>query len=290
MNLLEFRLVLGRLTFVASVLEYEKPFLSLMFSWVSAVQDKARARLPWAILFVMRWLAKRLQEGGRLVVVAALPYGLGETFRADAKAEDGRAWIGGWESWGGRGPASSRWFSLEILETDFPWAFTKAKDPQRFIAALELLGSLLCIGLFSKAWPVGNRGCGCFTGISDNQGNTFLTSKMMSGKFPMPILLTEVSEQMRMKNLVMDLQWVSRDDNVPADELSNSDFHQFDMSMRMPVVPKDIQWLVLPKLMAAGTELFQEITEKRTEAKGSQKRIPRVSVNLKCKRKAEMAW
>ena len=94
-NLWEFRLVLGRLTFVASVLEYERPFLSLMFSWVSAVQDKARARLPWAILFVMRWLAKGLQEGGRLVVVAALPYGLGETFRADAKAENGRAWLGG---------------------------------------------------------------------------------------------------------------------------------------------------------------------------------------------------
>ena len=106
----------------------------------------------------------------------------------------------------------------------------------------------------------------------------------------MPILLAEVSEQMRMKNLVMDLQWVGRDDNVPADELSNSDFHQFDMALRMTVVPKDIQWLVLPELMAAGTELFQEITERRTEAKGSQKRFPKVSLNLKCKRKAEMAW
>ena len=106
----------------------------------------------------------------------------------------------------------------------------------------------------------------------------------------MPILLAEVSEQMRSKNLVMDLQWVSRDDNVPADELSNSDFHQFNMEMRIPVVPSEIQWLVLPELMAAGTELFQEIIEKRTEAKGSHKWTPRVSANLKHKRKAEMAW
>ena len=72
--------------------------------------------------------------------------------------------------------------------------------------------------LFSKAWPVGNRG-----------------------------------------------------DNVPADELSNSVLHRFDMGMGFQVVPREILWRVLPELMAAGTELFQEIAEKRTQAKGSHK-------------------
>jgi hypothetical protein len=136
-----------------------------------------------------------------------------------------------------------------------PWAFTEAKDSQLFIAALELLRSLLCIVLFSKAH-----------------------------------VSAEVSEQMRSKNLVMGLPWVSCDDNGPADELSNSDFYQFDLGLRILVGPKDLQWRVLPELMAAGTELSQEIAGKRTEAKAFHKWTHRDSANLKHKHGAEMAW
>ena len=58
----EMRLIIGRLNFVAGVLEYERPFLSIMYKWQAAVAHMHRASLPWAIKLVMEWLARRLQE------------------------------------------------------------------------------------------------------------------------------------------------------------------------------------------------------------------------------------
>ena len=68
------------------------------------------------------------------------------SFFTDAKAEDGRAWIGGFLELvdGCQGP----WFSLEVTP-ECPWAFA----PGKVIAALELLATLVGVRLWV---PEGN--------------------------------------------------------------------------------------------------------------------------------------
>ena len=81
------------------------------------------------------WLADRLESGGRLQKPEPL------SFFTDAKAEAGRAWIGGFLELvdGCQGP----WFSLEVVDSWAPWAFAKG-DPGKVIAALELLADRAC--------------------------------------------------------------------------------------------------------------------------------------------------
>ena len=61
------------------------------------------------------------------------------------KAEDGRAWVGGFLEIvpSCQGP----WFSLEVDRSWAPWAFSKS-SPNKVIAALELLATLIAVKLW----------------------------------------------------------------------------------------------------------------------------------------------
>ena len=73
---------------------------------------------------LLSWLANRLEGGERLQrpdvgVQGAIPL----VFYTDAKAEDGRAWIGGFVE---KNPeCEGPWFSLEAEKGWAPWAFVK---------------------------------------------------------------------------------------------------------------------------------------------------------------------
>ena len=88
---------LGRLGFAAIALDWERPFLGPLYAWSSAIQGKTGPmKLPVMLRVLMSWLADRLEGGDRLQkpdmgVQGAIPL----VFYTDAKAEDGRAWIGG---------------------------------------------------------------------------------------------------------------------------------------------------------------------------------------------------
>jgi hypothetical protein len=210
----------------------------------------------------MVWFDRRLKEGNSLQSIYDTPPDLGELFRTDAKAEGGRATIGGWELGPDKCTRTARWFFLEVLEADFPWAFSK-RDPQRFIAALELLGSILAIILFSPAWP--RRAVGRFsvTGSTDNKGMSHAVAKMLSTKFPVAILLLELCEWLRAGSLELSLSWLQRDLNKEADAITNEDFTGFDQNLRLEVVPSKIPWKVLTELMNSSQELYQQIGVQR---------------------------
>ena len=113
-----------------------------------------------------------------------LPRRGGELFRSDAKAEDGKASVGGWECKDGARTKEARWWYMEITKKDFEWAFAKENNPQRVIATLELLGPLLSIVLFiyrsSDMWA---SSCTIFAD-TDNQGVSLAMQKFMSTKWP----------------------------------------------------------------------------------------------------------
>jgi hypothetical protein len=255
----EFAGVLGRLNFAALALEYEKPWLAVLYLWLGALPFGVVARLPWAVRLVFMWLARRLAGPGHVQEVRPRTASIGEAFRSDARAEGGRAWVGGWEILGGRTPGTARWFATEVLPSWALWAFCKQRDPQRTIAALELLGTLLSVMLFSDRWPKDATGHCALTGSSDNLGNTYIVSKMMSTKFPVAPLLIELSEQLRSRGLVMDLKWLKRECNQEADDLSNMETGAFCPSLELQVVPARLPWLALPSVLEASQMLYEEV-------------------------------
>ncbi len=113
---------------------------------------------------------------------------MGQAFRADAKAEGDLVVVGGWESLGGRAPRQARWFALQLAKATAPWAFSR-REPFRTIASVELFASLICIMVFSSAWPADAAGNMVLTGVTDNRGNTFAISRLMSSKFPLVVVL-----------------------------------------------------------------------------------------------------
>ena len=119
----EFAAGLGRLGFTALALPWEKLLLGPLYAWSAAIQsNKGAMTIPWAIQFILDWIAQRLGSDGRLEQVRR-PRG---TARAplriwtDAKATESDAWIGGWLE---ESPSSTecRWFSLKITEVSAPW-------------------------------------------------------------------------------------------------------------------------------------------------------------------------
>lgn len=105
--------------------------------------------------------------------------------------------------------------------------------------------------------------------FTDNQGNSFALRKGMSTKYPLTLLMMEMAEELRHKNLQLDLKWTKRDNNVGADSLTNEDFSDFSKELRVEVKEEDLKWKVLDALCPRSSQLFEEVKalkEARREA------------------------
>ena len=249
---------LGRLNFAASALYFYKPWLGPLYSWSSTMMrtGKAKATLPWGLRFIIKFLALQFEKGEQVMVTPEIPQDQGDAFRTDAKAEDGRATIGGWECLGSADPSTARWFFLEVERTDFPWAFHKENNPQRTIATLELLGTLLAVMVFDYKYDRLAKFSCTITGATDNQGMALLTQKLMSTKWPVAPVLMELSEQMKQRGLELNLRWIPREENDLADAITNSDFSRFDPEKRIPINVAELKWLFLPEAMRWSKEVY----------------------------------
>eukprot|EP00435_Cladocopium_sp_Y103_P070380 s20_g35.t1 len=163
---------------------------------------------------LLLFLAQRFDEGGSLQEAPPLPADDKAedelVFFTDAKATEHGAWIGGFKC-----DSSGKvlaWFSEEI---DADWAdwLRYRQDPKRVIASLELLASLIAL----KLWmPEGSRDLSAKCWIRemmDNLSNTFAVAKFMSTKFPLIVLVMELSENLRISRCFLRLAWVPRESN-----------------------------------------------------------------------------
>jgi hypothetical protein len=103
-------------------------------------------------------------------------------------------------------------------------------------------------------------------GITDNQGNAALLARFATSKYPLFLVLCELAEQMEHLNATVDLAWRRRCENQAADDLTNEEFDKFDPKLRVTKEVPDIEWKVLPGLMAEAEALFLE-TERNRAAK-----------------------
>ena len=72
----------------------------------------------------------------------------------------------------------------------------------------------------------------------------------MTSKFPSTLSLMELAEELTAKRCEFKLQWLRRDGNQLADDLTNEKFDAFDMEFPIPVKGEDLKWRILDKLMA----------------------------------------
>ena len=263
----EFAAGLGRLGFSALALPWERPLLGPLYAWSSAIQSNRGAMtIPWAIQFILDWIVKRLEAGGRMEVVKQplRPCNAPLRIWTDAKATEDAAWIGGWLE-EASGSMDCRWFSCRVTEEMAPWLFFRGKNPKRVIAALELLATLVAL----KLWL---RGAGDTAEIhaeafTDNKGNAFILRKGLSTKFPVTLLVIEVAETLRRHDAYATLTWVRRDGNELADALTNEDFSSFSLQHREDLGKEPFRWFVMDELLKGSEKLFNEIKEHKEQKK-----------------------
>jgi hypothetical protein len=105
------------------------------------------------------------------------------------------------------------------------------------------------------------------TASGDNQSNGFTLDKLCSTKFPLYLVLMELSEQLRKRHLLLSVAWRPRDENEEADALTNECFAGFDPALRVPALWGDLKFLVLPRLAGAAEGHFQALQAARAAAR-----------------------
>ena len=174
----------------------------------------------------------------------------------------------------------ARWFSLRLDPVSTPWVFEK--ETYKVIASLELLAVLVAVMVFVPHLPpgaVGHADFGCSAG-TDNKGNTSVVQKYMSTKFPLCVILMELSSQLAERGLHLGLGWLPRDANRPADALTNSDFSDFSPERRIEVQWTDLDFKVLGRLMVRGQQCYSEVkaareSKRQADRAGDQRGRPR---------------
>lgn len=250
---------LGRLGFAATALPWEKPFLGPLYIWSSAViNQRGQVVVPWAVLMILDWVASRLEAGGRMdeVEVPRPPQGPLVAVYTDARASESDACLGGYLAISDD-LKQCPWFSVPVDTSLAPWLFSKGNNPKRVIAALELLATIIAV----KLWG-GRTSEGMVVRVkafTDNKGNSFAVAKGMSTKYPLTIMVMELAEELRMRNLRMDLEWVKRDSNTVADDLSNGKIEDFDPALREEVSAEGLEWRVLSGLQKRSEELYEAV-------------------------------
>jgi hypothetical protein len=203
---------------------------------------------------IFTFLKKTLEVGPAMVSARKSENCAAREFRADAKADGDSVGVGGWLCHPD-GTEHSPWFSLQLTKKTAPWAF-RAGEPFRAIASLELYATLLCAMLLP--WNDGEHDGGVcsLSGMTDNRGNSFAVSKLMTTKFPLCAFLMELTALLATKGTALDLHWLPRDQNVEADELSNGITRRFRPENEVKVVVADLKFLMLEDLLDTGEQLY----------------------------------
>ena len=279
----ELRSGLGRLSFSAVLWRWMLPFLGPFYAWIAVSEDSAAWQLPVALLIIMEWIAKQIEQNAWVTLRHLAPQGLGKFFKADARADGDIVVVGGFESVPGRTLMQCRWFSFTLSPVLTPWAYVKVGEAYRTIATLELFATLLCIMLFVEEQPTSRTSTLYMTGVTDNAGNEALIVKCMTSKFPLYIVLLELTEQLKSKNVSLDLRWQSRELNVAADDLTNDKFDNFDAALRVDPNLNHLDWKVLPSLLKDAMALEVLIQERKAAPKDN---LPKKALLKGFKRKA----
>ena len=266
----ELRAGLGRISFSSTLLRYLLPFMGPLYAWIAVSADGAAWPLPAALIIILKWLADQIELNPLVNLKHPTPKGLGKFFKADARADGDMVQIGGYEVLPGADLKACRWFSFVLTPETTPWAFFRENEAYRTIASLELFATLLCVMMFVEVQASKVNSMMFFTGVTDNQGNEALVHKNMTTKFPLYIVLLELTEQLQARRLGLDLRWQKRDLNQAADNLSNGIFEDFDLSLRLNPCLSNLDWMIMPRLLDEACKLELLIRSRKLQIKNAK--------------------
>ncbi len=268
----ELRDGLGRLSYIAGALDFDRPFLGPIFTFVSLFSPLSIRPLPLYVASCLRYFAHRLARRRHQSLAIARTV-IRDGPRVDAHAEGSSVGVGGWLPV--RAPSgdikkeASKWFAVSLDRENAPWAFAKSGEPYRAIAALEAYGALLALLAFAPLLPTDSKARLRLPGMTDNAANTFSVSKLMTTKFPLLIVIMEIAIQSEARNIILDLEWVPRDANEEADALSRGITTGFSPEHRVHLDVKSLPLQVMETMMKQGQE-FQALKQQRRAAEHRQ--------------------
>jgi hypothetical protein len=265
----ELRSVIGRLAFVAGALEYERPFLSPIFTFLALHPGGGIKPIPIYLRLILRFLAARIARR-RFYPSAISRSHQPHPFRVDAHADEEEVGIGGWlpaaDQDGIVRTAGSRWFSVRLTRDNAPWAFHRGQ-PFKTIAALEALAALVGYVALADDQAGTSDAVALIPGFTDNRGNQYALSRLQTTKYPLILLVMELSCQLELRSQRLSLRWTPREYNAEADRLANGNTQGFEPSHRVSFDISRFPWIVLKDLLQAGGEF-----EKERAARGRQPR------------------
>ena len=174
-----------------------------------------------------------------------------EIFRTDAKCEDGRVVLAGWEVCDDS--LKAKWFRVVLSPHEAPYLFKEGKAQWASTSAALLASyvALFAFGLISesRSWKVIAFSLSAGT---DNRANEFLSMKRSSTKWPLMLINMQLSHALASSSLLLNLQWRPREENVLADALTNEDDCSFSPSLRVDVKFENIPTLIIDELWKNG--------------------------------------
>jgi hypothetical protein len=229
------------------------------------------------LVLILRYVASELKRG-RMAECRSKSKHLGEVFRLDAKAEGENVAIGGWRCREGRPTREAEWFAVTLNRRNAAWAFARS-EAFRTIASLELLGALVSVMVLLPESEVASATSGLVTLTcgTDNQGNSYLLDKLMTTKYPLGVILMELSCQLGLRRACLHARWIPRLQNEEADALTNGDFQHFDPKLRIPVSLDQLPFRVLNELFEEGETYVSELEHLKKAEK--EKRLRQVTLD-----------
>ena len=261
----DFKAGIGRMGFLAGAIRGARPFLAPLYAAAARVGNTSFVDLHMAIKISLELFLDWLRE--EPMKPPCDPPGVaGEVFRVDAMASDQGIMIGGWETFETSDTSKARWFSVELTRRNAPWLFIRG-EPHRTIAASELLAVTVAVMLFGPAAKWRNRhGRLVLSGFTDNSSNSYLIDKYLSVKFPVSMVLMELSRQLAFLGSELQLHWIPREQNEEADNLSKGRYEGFYPNNRIQIDLEKAPFLVIPKLVNYAMDFDKEIRLKKSSA------------------------
>ncbi len=153
---------------------------------------------------------------------------------------------------------------MTLDQDNAPWAFCKSGEAYRTIAALEAMATLVAVMIFAPTIPHRARGQVMLTSVTDNKGNMYALSRLMSTKFPLCLIVMELAAQLEHHQMRLNVEWAPRDYNQEADDLSNLRFDGFHPARRLGTRVEDLNFIVLDRLLRHALDFEAARQEKKS--------------------------
>ena len=256
--------------YVAGALEYERPFLSPLYSFLSLHPRGAVRQVPAYVKNFLRYLSRQVSLPHHCNC-AMMMHPWDTAPRVDAQASQDRTGIGGWapelDEEGRPDPWRSPGCSHEITKAEWPWIFERSDKPARVISTIEALAVLMGLKPFhGDEAHVAPARIQMIPSFTDNRGNGSALNWLMTNKCPSSAVVMQLACYLKRVRIKAVVGWAPRGTNYEADE------GIFDSAKRIVFKASEVWWDVLPEALECQRALAEGcVRPDRTRKQRKQK-------------------